>query len=123
MMKTNKQRNPGFMLAELIVGISVLAALIISVALTLHGFRQFNHYQWVRQHCLAAAQAQLDSVVKTSDMIPEGQLQALWPRVSVSLERHAGQGQWEGLQRIDVSAKAKSYERTVKVTLSRYVQP
>lgn len=121
-MKTNRQRNPGFMLAELIVGITVLAALIISVTLSLHGFRQFNHYQWMRQHCVAAAQAQMDSVATSSGMIPEKQLQALWPRVTVSLARHPGQGQWQGLQRIDVMAQGKSYERTVKVTLSRYIQ-
>ena len=122
-MKMNRQRNPGFMLAELIVGITVLAALIISVMLSLHGFRQFNHYQWMRQHCLAAAQAQMDSVATTSALIPEAQLQALWPRVTVSLARHPGQGQWQGLQRLDVTAQGKSYERTVKVQLSRYIHP
>jgi len=110
------------MLAELIVGITVLAALIISVTLSLHGFKQFNHYQWMRQHCLAAAQAQMDSVATCATVIPEPQLQALWPRVNVSLARHPGQGQWQGLQRINVTAQGKSYERTVKVTLSRYVQ-
>ena len=122
-MNTNKQRNTGFLLAELIVGITVLATLIICVALTLHGFRQFNHYQWIRQHCLAAAQAQMDSVATTSETIPAGQLQTLWPRVTVSLIREPGQGQWQGLQRIDVTAQAMSFERTVRVTLSRYVQP
>ena len=122
-MKTNKQRNSGFMLAELIVGITVLAALIISVTLSLHGFKQFNHYQWMRQHCLAAAQAQMDSVATTAAVIPETQLKALWPRVTVALAREPGQGQWQGLQRIDVTAQGKSYERTVKVQLSRYVQP
>jgi len=121
-MKITMKRNPGFILAELIVGVTVLAALIICVTLSLHGFRQFNHYQWMRQHCLAAAQAQLDSVATTSAVIPDAQLQALWPRVTVSLARHPGQGDWEGLQRIDVTALGKSYERTVKVKLSRYVQ-
>jgi type II secretory pathway pseudopilin PulG len=121
-MNTNKQGNSGFMLAELIVGITVLAALIISVTLSLHGFKQFNHYQWMRQHCLAAAQAQMDSVATTAAVIPETQLQALWPRVTVALAREPGQGQWQGLQRIDVTAQGKSYERTVKVTLSRYVR-
>ncbi len=120
-MKKNRHRNPGFILAELNVGITVLGAFIVCVTLSLHGFRQFNHYQWMRQHCLAAALAQMDSVATTSDMIPEEQLQALWPRVTVSLARHAGQGQWQGLQRIDVIAQGKSYERTVKVTLSRYM--
>jgi type II secretory pathway pseudopilin PulG len=121
-MKTKKQQKFGFMLAELIVGITVLAALIIAVTLSLHGFKQFNHYQWMRQHCLAAAQAQMDSVATTAAVIPETQLQALWPRVTVALTREPGQGQWQGLQRIDVMAQGKSYERTVKITLSRYVQ-
>jgi len=65
----------------------------------------------------------MGSVATTSAVIPEKQLQALWPRVTVSLARHPGQDQWQGLQRIDVTAQGKSYERTVKVTLSRYVQP
>ena len=116
------KRSPGFIFAELIVSITVLGTLMVCLALALHSFRQFNHYQWMRQRCLAAAQAQLDHINATGQPLPEETAQALWPRITTDIQREPGQGQWSGLQRVEIKAQAPSFRRQVRVTLSRYME-
>lgn len=113
----------GFLLAEMIVALTVLAALLISFALALHGFKQFNHYQWMRQQCLAAAGAQLDCLSVTRSPLSEEDLKRLWPRVTLVTSRTQGLDQWEGLDHYRVTGQAPSFHRVVKVTLARYGVP
>jgi len=111
----------GFLLAELAVSMSLLAILITLLAISLNSFRRFNHYQLVRQRCISAAQAQLDSIAVTGKAIDEEDFKRLWPKVSTSIRESAGTSQWEGLKLIQVKAKAKSFNRDVEVELSRYI--
>ncbi len=113
----------GFLMAEMIVAMIVLAALLVSFGLALHGFKQFNHYQWTRQQCVAAAQAQLDSLTVMGSPILEEDLQRLWPRVTLVTSRSPGLDQWQGLDHHEVIGQAPSFHRVVKVTLSRYGAP
>jgi type II secretory pathway pseudopilin PulG len=111
----------GFLLPELAISVSLLGVLLTLLAISLNSFRRFNHYQLVRQRCVSAAQAQLDSIAVTGKAIDEEDFKRLWPKLSVSIQKSAGSGQWEGLKLIQVKAKAKSFNRDVKVELSRYV--
>ncbi len=122
MSKRIRQTN-GFMLAELIVAMSLFALLLAGLTVSVGGFSAFNRHQWARQQCIAAAMAQLDSITATGAPIDPDECQRLWPRVTVSLERVPGDGQWAGLERIDVKASAQAGPREVVVMLARYVTP
>ena len=115
------KKYSGFLFTDLVVGLTVLGILMAGLALSLHGFAKFNHYQLLRQHCIAAAQAELDSVATTGRPIRDEVLKRLWPRVSVSIQQSAGTGQWEGMKLVKVSASGKSFRKEVKVRLSRYI--
>ena len=111
----------GFLFADLVVGLSVLGILLACMALSLHGFTKFNHYQLLRQNCIAAAQAELDSIATTGRPMSDEALKRLWPKVSVSIQQSAGTAQWERMKLVKVTASGKSFRKEVKVQLSRYV--
>jgi len=119
-----RRRKPGgFLLADLIVGSSLFAMLLAGLGVSVGGFGAFNRYQWTRQQCIAAAIAQLDSVTATGAPMQSEDCKRLWPRVTVSLDRMPGEGQWAGLERIGVKASAQAGPRKVVVELTRYVPP
>ena len=120
-MAGKNKKYDGFLLPELAISVSLLGVLLTLLAVSLNSFRRFNHYQLVRQRCVSAAQAQLDSIAVTGKAIDEEDFKRLWPKLSVSIQKSAGSGQWEGLKLIQVKAKAKSFNRDVKVELSRYI--
>jgi type II secretory pathway pseudopilin PulG len=111
----------GFLLAEMIVAFTVLGMLIAGLALSLHAFAKFNHYQLLRQQCIAATQAQLDSIAATGKLIPDEDFSRLWPRLSVSMEKTPGAGQWQGTKLAEVTVSGKSFRKEVKIQLSRYI--
>ena len=111
----------GFLFTDLVVGLAVLGILLAGLALSLHGFAKFNHYQLLRQRCIAAAQAELDSIAITGRPIRDEALKRLWPKVSVSIQQSEGAGQWEGMKLVKVTASGKSFRKEVKVQLSRYI--
>jgi type II secretory pathway pseudopilin PulG len=112
----------GFLLTETIVALSLLGLLLAGLALSLHGMAKFNRYQLIRQRCIAAAQAQLDSIAATGELISDEDVQRLWPGLSVSVRRSPGAGQWQGLERLEVTAGGKSFRKDVTIRLSRYIQ-
>lgn len=120
-MAGKNKKYGGFLLAELAVSMSLLAILITLLAISLNSFRKFNHYQLVRQRCISAAQAQLDSIAVMGKAIDEEDFKRLWPKVSISFQESAGTSQWEALKLIQVKAKTKSFNRDVEVELSRYI--
>lgn len=113
--------NKGFLLTELMVALTVLGTLLACLALTLHHFRKFNEHQLARQRCIAAAQAELDSITVTGEAISQGDFERLWPRLSVSVEQSDGAGQWKGLKLVKVRAKDSSFKKSVTVELCRYI--
>lgn len=116
------QRNhaTGFIMGELIVALTVLGTLVVALTLGLDGIRRFNHYQWTRQRCLSAAQAQLDCFSISSRPLDVNDMARLWPRVTTTLTSTAGEKQWDGLALVAVEASAPSYQRQVRVRLARY---
>jgi type II secretory pathway pseudopilin PulG len=112
----------GFLMTEVIVALSLLGLLLAGLALSLHGLAKFNRYQLIRQRCIAAAQAQLDSIVTTGEPIGDEDVQRLWPGLRLSVRRSPGTGQWQSMERLDVTASGKSFRKDIKIRLSRYVQ-
>jgi len=98
-----------------------MAMLLAGVAFSLNGIVKFNRYQLIRQQCIAAAQAELDSLTATGEPIKDEDFSRIWPRLSVSIEKSAGQGQWKGTQLVKVTTSGKYLRKQVTVELSRYI--
>ena len=120
-MSDNKRRSGGFIFAEIAVSLTVVAMLLAGVAYSLNGIAKFNHYQLVRQHCIAAAQAELDSLTATGEPISDEDFSRIWPQLTVSIEKSAGQEQWQGAQLVKVTTSGKYLRKQVIIELSRYI--
>ena len=107
---------------ELLISLSVLGILLVCFGLTLHEFRNFNGYQLVRQKCISAAQAQLDSIAVTGRQIPREDYEKLWPEITYSIGITDGNDQWTGLKLVSVKTSGRSYRREITINLSRYIK-
>lgn len=114
------EKNHGFIMTELIIAIAVLTMLLITFAISLDGFKKLNHYHLVKQRCISAAQATLDSYAITGTAIDDGDLKRLWPDVSVRMDKSEGTGRWKGLKLITVTTSAVSFRKRIEIHLSRY---
>ena len=119
-MSGKNKRYEGFLLTELTVSMTILGILVAGLALSLHGFAKFNRYQLVRQQCIAAAQAELESVAATGGPIPDEDFDRLWSNLSISIKKSPGIGQWSAMELVEVTAIGKSFRKEVKIQLSRY---
>jgi type II secretory pathway pseudopilin PulG len=115
------KKNRGFFLTEIIVASAIIGMLLVCLAISMYGFAKFNRYQLIRQQCIAAAQAELDSITATGKPIPDKDFKQLWPKLEVNIKNSAGTGQWQGLSLVEVTANGMSYSKEVKVKLARYV--
>jgi type II secretory pathway pseudopilin PulG len=116
-----KMRRPGFLTAELLTATALLGLVIAGLAISMNGFSMFNGYQWTRQRCTAAAQAQLDSITATGVPIDDQELKRLWPEVEVVAETKPGEAPWDGLELVQVTATGRAGPRRVTIHLARYV--
>jgi len=119
-MSGMKNKSGGFTIAEIVVALVVLGMVMTGLALSLQTFAKLNRCQWMRQHCITAAQAQLDSIAVTGEAIRDEDFKRLWPDLSVSIKESAGAGQWEGMKLVEVTANGMSFSKEVKVQLCRY---
>jgi len=120
-MSRKKIRYGGFLMTEIIVALTVMAMLLAGLAFSMNGMAKFNRYQLVRQQCIAAAQGQIDSLTATGKPIEDEDFHRIWPELSVSIEKTAGEGQWQAAQLVEVTASGKSFRKEVKIELSRYI--
>jgi type II secretory pathway pseudopilin PulG len=120
-VSVKNKKYGGFFITEIIVALSILAILLVGLALSLYGFAKFNRYQLIRQQCIAAAQAELDSITTTGKPIPDEDFKRLWPKLDVNIKSSAGTGQWQAMTLVEVTTNGMSYNKTVKVKLARYV--
>lgn len=121
-MTKNRTRCGGFLWAELVVAMALLGVVVAGLAVSMNGFALVNNCHWTRQRCTAAAEAQLDSLVATGRPIERQELQRLWPRVDVRVDRAPGAGPWDGLELLQVTATAQAGPRQVTVHLARYLR-
>ena len=68
-MSGMKNKYGGFTIAEIVVALVVLGMVMAGLPLSLQTFAKLNRCQWMRRHCIAAAQAQLDSITVTGEAI------------------------------------------------------
>lgn len=120
-MSVKNKKYGGFFITEIVVALSILAILLVGLALSLYGFAKFNRYQLVRQQCIAAAQAELDSITITGKPIPDEDFKRLWPKLGVNIKKSAGTGQWQAMTLVEVTATGKSFNKEVNVQLARYI--
>ena len=120
-MSVKSKKYGGFFITEIIIASAILGLLLVGLALSLYGFAKFNRYQLVRQQCIAAAQAELDSITITGKPIPDEDFKRLWPKLGVNIKSSAGTGQWQAMRLVEVTANGMSFSKEVKVQLARYV--
>ena len=119
-MKTRK-KHKGLLSIELVVAISVLA-IIIGVLVALGAsFGKLNNHLWARHICNNAGQAQMDALATTGKPINDSTFEKLWPGVTCTVEKSDGSGQWQGLQRIDMTVSKRTRQRETEIQLTRYV--
>ncbi|MGA2916726.1 MAG: type II secretion system protein [Sedimentisphaerales bacterium] len=120
----NKRNNhKGFLLAEMIVAMTVLAIILSCLALSMSAFRKINNYQLVRQQCISAAQAQLDSIAAAGRPIGDDDLKRLWPKVNLQIEQSDGTDKWQGMKLVKVRASAKAGNKAVSIELAEFFAP
>jgi len=115
------KKHSGYLLTELMVTLIVLGMLLAVLALSLNGFAKFNNYQLVRQQCISAAQAELDSIAVTAAPIPEEDFKRLWPGLAVSIQQSPGVGQWNGAKLVSVTVTGSSFKKEVEIQINRYI--
>ncbi len=112
----------GWMLVEAVVTVALLGMVAAALSVTQAEAGRFNAIQLMRQRCIAAASAQLDSVAATAQELPPAEVSRLWPGVKTQVSRAAGQGQWQGLTLVTAKAVGDARGHVVSIELARYVK-
>jgi hypothetical protein len=121
-VRSKDKKCDGFLVTELAVAMALLAVMLIAFAISLDVFKRFNNFQLEKQRCISAAQAQIESIAVTGKEIAIEDFERLWPKISFTIEKSNSTGQWEGLNLVEVSVKTKSFNREVKIRMSRYIE-
>lgn len=120
-MMKKYRKHKGMLSVELVVAVSVLATIIGALFALGHSFGKLNRNLWGKHICCNAGQAQMDAVVATGKPIDDAKFKKLWPGVTCTIEKSDGSGQWQGLQRIDLTLSKKVKQKDVQVCLTRYL--
>jgi len=113
----------GYLLTEIVIALGVLGVLLSCMAQFHHSTAKYEKFLRVRRQCVAAGQAQLDSLAATGRAIDAEQVERLWPGVACTVGRREGEGQWGGLTLVTVEASASVNHRDVSLSQSRYLAP
>ena len=115
----NKKRSGSFLL-EFVLSVAILGILTAALFATQRAVARVNHDQLIRQRCLAAAQAELESIAATGQSLAGADVERLWPDVKLLIQRLPGRGDWKGLTRLNVVATGAGRAGEVRVELCRY---
>ena len=113
-------RRGGWLLAEMLTSIILLTMLLGGLAFSQATARKFNAVQLTRQRCLAAGEAQLDSLAARGRRVAAEDVARLWPGIVCDLKFAPGQGVWQGLTQATVTARGRVEGREYTVQLARY---
>ncbi len=119
----NRQKNSGWITAEVIAFVALLIVISGALAVSLKDTARFNKLQLVKQQCIAAASAQIDSITVTGRPIEAEHFKRLWPNVTFKIQMSPGKGDFEQLEMLTVSAIARAGKRQVNIDMSRYLKP
>ncbi len=120
---TIRRKNNGWLLTEIAVTLFVVASFFMVMISATATFGRFNWLLLNKQRCLAAARAQVDSVVSTGRALKAEDFKRLWPSLEVAVEIRDGAGDWKGLNLCVVTTRAKARKRYIEIRLSQYYRP
>jgi len=118
----NNRKYRGILAVEVITSLFLLILLTAALATATRFYGYYNRLQLARQQCLAASQAQLDSIMIQKTLLSQQDIKRLWPGVKCTVEKQPGQGQWKGLDLYTVTATAKIRTRSISIQMKRYIQ-
>lgn len=121
--KTHGHRAAGWVLVEALLSLTILGTMLAGFSVSLGRFRSFNAIQMARQRCIAAGQAQLDGLSATGQGLTDEQIEKFWPKIEVRTSFEPGRKQWEGLTKVQVTARTVAAGRGVSISLGRYIRP
>jgi len=107
----------------MVVSFALLGMMLAGLAAFQRACGKANRLHLLKQQCILAAEAQLESIAVTGRAIDDKDLARCWPGVDVRIEKAPGAGQWAGLSRLTVTARAAAESRNVEVRLCRYLPP
>ena len=120
---TKHRKNNGWLLTEIAVVLFVLASFFMVMISATATFGRFNWLLQNKQRCVAAARAQVDSVVSTGRALKDEDFKRLWPRMEVDVDIRDGAGDWKGLKLCVVTTSVKARKRNIEIRLSQYYRP
>ncbi len=115
--------NNGWLLTEIAVALFVVASFFMVMISATATFGRFNWLLLNKQRCVAAARAQVDSVVSTGRALKDEDFKRLWPRMEVDVDIRDGAGDWKGLKLCVVTTSVKARKRNIEIRLSQYYRP
>jgi hypothetical protein len=116
-----RKKTGGFLFAELVVSLSMLGLIIAGLAMSMHSFARFNHNMLLRQRCVSAATAQIESIATVGSVVSDEDIERLWPGIKVTVSKADGTGQWMGLKLLEVIAVSSNEREEVRIKLCRYI--
>lgn len=116
-----KRNQPGWMIVEMIVVIGILGLLAATLTASMNSYARLNRMYLLKQQCISACRAQLDSISVTGKPVSQEDCKRLWPGLETVISYRSGTGKWEGLELVQVTATAKNKPSEVKLHQSRYL--
>lgn len=120
-MKLRRIQSEGYLLIDAVVALFIFSLIIMGWMTLSKTTSRFNGIQMVRQRCIAAGQAQLDSYSAIGKSISKEKVSQLWPGIQTEITSFPGQGDWTGLTLVKVTSQGMYEEKQIQVTLARYV--
>lgn len=117
-----KKYNKGYLLVETIVSLTVFTFLLGGFALLLGQLKSYGQYNLVRQQCIQAASAELDSISATGEGLDGKVLSSIWDGIETEITVSGGVGDFDGLMLVEVRAVGEMPKKEIAITLSRYVE-
>ena len=119
-MQINRKNN-GWIAAEVIAAMAIIVMVLGGLTISMIAFNKANKFNMHRLRCLAAANAQLDSLQTTKQAIDEDDINRLWPNIKTEITTVPGADQWEGFMITTVTAYNQEIEKK-RVIVSRYIR-
>jgi len=111
----------GWMIVELVVVIGILGILTVTLTASMNSFAKLNKMYLLKQQCISACRAQLDSISATGRPISKEDCKRLWPDIETVISRCDGAGQWEGLELVAVTATIENKPGRARSQQSRHL--
>jgi hypothetical protein len=115
------KRHGGSITVEFTAAFAIMLLIFSLVISTLHETGKTNRAQWARQQCLRGANAQLDSFTAVGRAIDEATWRRLWPNTQCRIRQTPGEGDWQGLTRVEVVVRRHINGRDFEAAASRYI--